>query len=96
MATTTQHRQIDIVRLRTIREQPIGPGDTVRLRRQYATSQHRQWTNVVCFIPGIDGGVQLFDALEGSRGWNVEHLEVRRGRRFVALPTRSTTKRSAR
>lgn len=54
----------------------IRVGSIVRLRRHQATAFPRQWTRVDHFIPGVEGGVWLDDALEWSRGWNVQDLET--------------------
>ncbi len=51
-------------------------GTMVRLKRKYQPKGVRQITTVRAWIPGIPGGVQLEDALDRSRCWNVEHLEV--------------------
>lgn len=62
----------------------IRVGSTVRLKRKVAGKGPRQWTTVRSFIPGVTGGVWLEEALDRSRGWNVQDLEVK-------VPTRKAT-----
>lgn len=64
------------------RTRPLHVGDVVRLRRRNAETFPRQFTTVRALMSDVEGGVWLNEALEWSRGWNVEDLEVRRRKRW--------------
>lgn len=59
----------------------IRPGTPVRLKRKLQPTGVRQITRVRALIPGIPGGVELEEALDRSRGWNVQDLEPVKGLR---------------